>query len=115
MCRNLDALKGLKSLRTLIVQDGIFLQSLDGLSDLTNLEKIQIVSCGIVPLKNLDDLKNLTELRTFMLIGCHHLQNIDGLKRLTKITQITLHPTSQIPEASLRELRAALPTAKFGF
>ena len=115
MCRNLDALKGLKSLRTLIIQDGAFLQSLDGLSDLINLEKIQIVSCGIVPLKNLDALKNLTELRAFGLIGCHHLQNIDGLKRLTKLTKIMLQPTSQIPAASLRELHAALPNTQFDF
>ena len=115
LCRNLDALKDLKSLRGLSVHDPINLQSLEGLSDLTNLEQIQITSCGIVPLKNLDDLKNLTELRTFMLLSCHHLQNIDGLKRLTKLTKITLHPTSQIPAASLRELRAALQNTQFDF
>jgi hypothetical protein len=65
--------------------------------------------------ENLDALKGLTGLQKLHLSECTALQNVDGLKGLTSLQSLTLLGWTIIPNAALRELRAALPNTEIIF
>ena len=135
-CENVDALKGLSSLRTLYLRNCPTLQNLDALQGLTDLQVLQISSCPtlqkLVALKELDRLqllylsnchalqdvdvlKELPALQNLDLSACTALQNVDALKGLPGLESLSLYGCLAIPATTLRELRLALPNTEITF
>lgn len=117
--QNVDALKGLTSLQEVHLGRCNALQNVDGLKGLTGLQALSLSDSPA--LQNVDGLKGLTRLQHLILEDCPALKNVDALKSLTALKTLcfsALIPglnapdpvkSTRIPEATLRELRAALP------
>lgn len=135
-CENVDALRGLTSLRTLYLINCPTLQNLDVLQGLTDLQILQISSCPtlqkLVALKELnrlqllylsncpalqdvDVLKDIPALQHLDLSACTALKNVDALKGLPGLESLSLYGSLDIPAIALRELRLALPNTDITF
>ena len=88
-------------------------ENVDALKGLTGLQTLLLFGCPA--LQNVDGLKGLTALQSLVLNNCTALQNVDGLKGLTSLQSLTLLGWTIIPAAALRELRAALPNTDITF
>ena len=88
MSLDLDALKGLTSLRDIIFRSCPALQNLDGLKGLTGLRGLILGKCPA--LQNVDALNGLTGLQSLVLVGCPALKNVDVLTGLTRLKNLTL-------------------------
>lgn len=85
---NLDALKGLTSLKVLSIGSNDALQNVDSLKGLTSLQNLSLGNCAT--LQNLDGLNGLTRLQNLFLFNCPALQDIGGLKGLTCLQNLFL-------------------------
>ena len=88
MAVDLDALKGLTSLRDITFRSCPALQNVDGIKGLTGLRMLYLFNC--TALQNVDALKGLTGLQTLKIEGCASLRNVDVLKGLTSLQGLTL-------------------------
>ena len=111
--KSVDVLKSLTGLQKLNLYDCTVLQNVDGLKSLTGLQSLKLGGCPA--LQNANVLKGLTGLQTLDLTTCPELQNVDGLKGLTGLQELWLRGCDKIPDAALRELRAALPNTFITF
>ena len=105
--QNVDTLKGLSGLQVLWLNGCTALQSLDALKGLTGLQTLYLQGC--TALQNVDALKGLSDLQMLSLRICTTLQNVDALKGLSGLQRLELYGCDKIPAAALRELRATLP------
>ncbi len=110
---NVDALKGLTALQSLVLLNCTALQNVNGLKGLTALQEIRLSGCAA--LQNVDALKGLTGLQVLVLAECPALQNVDALNGLTGLQRLNLDGCAKIPAAALRQLRAALPKTEITF
>jgi hypothetical protein len=62
-------------------------------------------------LQDVNAIKGLTKLRHVALIHCEALQGVDVVKGIGHLERLELVGCTQLPSSSLREIRAALPTA----
>ena len=95
--QNTDCMRNLNSLTNLHLEGCENIQmfnkerknvmKFNGLSNLSDITSLNIISC---PIKNVDFLANLTNLRELDLNNCRTLMNVDGLANLTKITSLDL-------------------------
>ena len=88
-------------------------ENLDALKGLTSLKGLDLIFCPA--LQNVDALKGLTGLQDLYLGACPALQNVDTLKELTALQRLVLVACDNILAAALRELRAALPNTDITF
>ena len=109
----LDTLKNLNSLNCLTLHYCEAIQNLDALKGIANLKTLVLVQCS--SLKSADTLKNLTYLRELNIQFCDALQDVEALKALTNLQKLVLTGSNKVPAASLRELRAALPNTNITF
>ena len=111
-CENVDALKGLTSLRHLSLRDSPSIQNPDVFKGLSGLEKLTFHGYDV--LLNLNALKELNGLRYLKLSGSFSLRNAGALKNLTGLQKIYLEGC-RIDWTDLYELRAALPKTDITF
>ena len=88
-------------------------ENVDALKGLTALQSLVLLNC--TALQNVDALKGLTGLQVLVLAECPALQNVDALNGLTGLQRLNLDGCAKIPAAALRELRAALPKTEITF
>ena len=79
------------------------------------LHRLRPTQLAVSGCENVDGLKGLTSLQRLWLRDCIGLQNVDVLKGLTSLQELDLSGCTNIPAASLRELRAALPKTYITF
>ncbi len=108
--RNLDGLKGLPQLKHLVFLGCSALPNLDGLQGLTKLESIQLDEC--TALQNLDGLKGLANLKYLRLNGCSSLENVDAIKALTQLRDVTIYGRRKLSAEAIATLKAAIPNTQ---
>jgi len=64
------------------------LKSLDGISNLTNIDKLDLTDCK--SLVNLEALSSLNSITSLNLNSCKSLKNLDGISNLTNIDKLDL-------------------------
>ncbi len=130
---NLDALKGITSLREITLRSCPNVQNVDGLRGLTRLEWLYLGKCtslknldglrgltglniltieGCPSLSDLDVLAGLTSLKHIRFIDCRSLQSVDGIKGLAGLQSVALPGCTKLSSAALRDIRTALPRAE---
>lgn len=92
--RNVDALKGHTGLQNLTLGKIPSLQNVDAIKGLTSLQWLYIGACS--SLQNVDALTGLTRLRSLTLMDCRALQNVDALKGLTGLQYLSLRDCSAL-------------------
>jgi hypothetical protein len=95
--RNLDPLRGLTSLQTLLL-DSTPVSDLDALRGLTSLQTLSLDS---TPVSDLDALRGLTSLQT-LLLDSTPVSDLDALRGLTSLQRLWLNST---PVSDLDALR----------
>ena len=83
---NVDHLRELKGLETLVIYDCPQLENLDGLAD-SQLRILCVDKCPL--LKDIDPLHSSTLLEVIVLSGCPTLRNVDGVGR-SNLTRFNL-------------------------
>ena len=91
---NLDALKGLSSLKSLNLDFCTAVQNVDGLKGLTGLEWLQLTHSPA--LQNVDALKGLSGLQRLEISDCPALHNLDALKGLAGLQELSLSGSSSL-------------------
>jgi len=85
---NADALRGLSTLRELLLSASPSLQNVDALRGLPALQYLNLYGCD--GLQNVDALAGLHRLQTLDLSYCDALQNVDALRGLTGLQFLSL-------------------------
>lgn len=111
--QNLDALKGLTGLQILELSDCPALQNLDALKDLTRLQELYLWRCP--KLQNLDALKSLPHLHTLKIHRCPNLEKMSVFKGLVRLRELQIDSGTVFPDEALKELREALPNTQINF
>ena len=83
------------------------LKNMDVLKAFTKLKHLELAGCSA--LQNINAITSLSSLQSLYLSGCPALQDVSTLTKITSLHWIELRGCVNIPVASLRELRAALP------
>ena len=111
--QNLDGIRGLTALRWLYLEKCTSLNNVDGLEGLTGLKTLKIEGCP--SLRDLDALAGLTGMKDLDVRDCRSLQNVDGIKGLTGLRSIAFIGCTKLSSAALREIRVAFPHAEIYF
>jgi len=110
---NLDGLHGLTGLRFLSLNRCLSLKNLDALHDLTALRTLNLDSCSM--LQNVDGAENLGALIEIILTHCRALENVDSLRSLKGLQMVDLAGCPNLPKSSWTDLSAALPNTYITF
>lgn len=90
--RDLDALRGLRSLKTLVLRDWSGLQDLSAIGNMGLLERLTLSGCPQI--SDLSPLKGASRLQTFELTGARWLLDLSALGGLTALRRVDLSDTS---------------------
>ena len=93
---DLTPLRGLPDLEELWIEDGMLLDSLEGLSGLSSLRMLHVRNP--LRVKDLGDLQDLPSLAALFLVPCPLLRDIDGLGGLPQLRALEMAGTDALTD-----------------
>ena len=105
---NIDALRELKGLTLLAIEEAPVFSNFDGLKGLKNLKDLRLHNCSL--LTNLDALRDLKSLERLSIEKCRQLTNVDGLLGHPNLNYAGFLDCTALPPKELDRLKAEKPS-----